>query len=389
MTTLELLSLPVLQRTASRTTVSLENVEMWESDSEEAESSGRFDRIDGMLVNPRKTFDFSELRRMKKTVGECLFTHIPVYKEENKNEQKRDGEAHTSSVKAHAPIIRSRRQNNISQAWLPKQQQSSPNTVNNPPTQNNNITPNQSSISSGQTNQSGIRSDHISLSRKHERTLSKDKDFKSLNQTRSSSLSRTTDGTIEKEKVSHERSPTRAKSSVNNQIQVSSHTMFKQAPRKPPRRQLPKQPTNTNYVNQYRHQQYPIYTTQHSSGSDSSFSSQLNKTYVVHNNKTFPRGERAVDSLETLPKRTKSSDSDTNSNSSPEAVAFVMPNLTPHGIIPSVPRLLERKHVKFHGIVQMKEGDTNSYDFLRMSGDTARLYKKKYLPSMYAGEDLS
>ncbi len=54
------------QRIVARTTSSLDNVDLWEeSDSENEQINDGFDRVNGVLINPRKTFDFSELRKSK------------------------------------------------------------------------------------------------------------------------------------------------------------------------------------------------------------------------------------------------------------------------------------------------------------------------------------
>ena len=393
LTTLELLSLPALQRTASRTTVSLENVEMWESDSEETESVGRFDNIDGMFINPRKTFDFSDLKKMRRPVAERLLMPDVITVEKP--------DTTTDNQKPHIPIIRSQRQTDVSVAWPPHEQNVITHVTSSPSRR-------KKSTDNKQTEKSERKKT------RHERTRS-ETEQKTFSHRRSSSLTRPMQ-TNGGERVSPERSPTRSKQKVSTQIQASSHTVFKQTPRKPPRRQLPQQPTSTMSTEQPRAQ--IKYTTQHSSGSDSSNSSHnslLNRTYVLPKSKQLYREQRAVDSLETLPKRTKSSDSETTSNSNTDsngspAISGVpfhgthgrnglldglnrpvigIPdayNRPPIGLA-DAPKILEKKQVKFHGIVQMKEGDTNSYDFLRMSGDTAKLYKKKYLPSVYADDE--
>ena len=69
-----------MNRCESRTTTSLDNVEMWESDSELEPidyHSSKFDRINGVLINPRKTYDLSELRRTRTSTASRLMQTLP------------------------------------------------------------------------------------------------------------------------------------------------------------------------------------------------------------------------------------------------------------------------------------------------------------------------
>ena len=58
---------PTFMRPPSRTTISLDNVDMWESDSESDQSQG-FDKINIATIVPSKTIDFSALRRSRSPV---------------------------------------------------------------------------------------------------------------------------------------------------------------------------------------------------------------------------------------------------------------------------------------------------------------------------------
>ena len=58
---------PTFIRPPSRTTISLDNVDMWESDSESDQSQG-FDKINSAVIAPSKTIDFSDLRRSRSPV---------------------------------------------------------------------------------------------------------------------------------------------------------------------------------------------------------------------------------------------------------------------------------------------------------------------------------
>ena len=58
---------PTFLRPPSRTTTSLDNVDMWESDSESDHSQG-FDKINSAAIVPSLTIDFSDLRRSRSPV---------------------------------------------------------------------------------------------------------------------------------------------------------------------------------------------------------------------------------------------------------------------------------------------------------------------------------
>ena len=58
---------PTFLRPPSRTTTSLDNVDMWESDSESDHSQG-FDKINSAAIVPSMTIDFSDLRRSRSPV---------------------------------------------------------------------------------------------------------------------------------------------------------------------------------------------------------------------------------------------------------------------------------------------------------------------------------
>ena len=56
-------------RHSPRTTVSLDAVDLWEEEDDVTEGEDEFDEINGVLINPSKTFDLSELRRSRSPVA--------------------------------------------------------------------------------------------------------------------------------------------------------------------------------------------------------------------------------------------------------------------------------------------------------------------------------
>ena len=82
----------------SRTTVSLESVDLWESDTEESDKDG-FDRINGVPINPRKTFDFSDLRRARGHVTDEDHVTRPRSRRHVRESEKKAGKGETEKCR--------------------------------------------------------------------------------------------------------------------------------------------------------------------------------------------------------------------------------------------------------------------------------------------------
>ena len=351
LSTLDLISpLPVLQRTASRTTVSLENVDLWESDSE-----AEFDQIDGVHINPKKTFDFSDLGRQR-------IASDSTYNRNSKHSQVKSKPS-PDKLPAEKNYKLTKEKNNTDMRELFQQNTSVQNKRRNsgvflqrPLVERQKVikatktevrrTP--VKVTTNKTSSGGTNSTHSAQSSSK---VSTETNYSSGSSSTHSSTNNVSTTTVPLSTTE------RTISASSKSLRLHRNISSKDGDKKRNRHRTHSVTTAQCIKQSFKQQEH-----------EEEFALSLNRTYDISGSSSQDE-QITRDSLETKPKRTKPSSD------------YRSPTIPP---IPSSP---QKKQVKFHGIVRLKQGDTDSYDFLRLPRDTAGQYKKKYLAAMYSEDD--